>query len=177
MWPKAAGKWAWVTFSNTELKVLMSASLLLWSTPPVSKMFPPCRIKISTWVLQFWCWSPSCEKNGIRREKAFLWTALVYLVSLFTSSEQWFFSPNLTVIFLWYLPSLEGWGAVRMCPVFHLIQVCLNQVEHTMYARPENPRSTDVDFRSTKIINSFVYIKSYFKHIETGEEFQHPQAA
>jgi len=29
MWPKAAGKWSWVTFSKTELKVLMSASLLL----------------------------------------------------------------------------------------------------------------------------------------------------
>jgi len=43
------------------------------------------------------------------------------------------------------------------------------------YALSENPCSTDVGFRSTKIIKSFVYIRSYFKSIETGEEFQHPQ--
>lgn len=39
--PRAAGKWARVTFSNTELKVWTSAALQPGSPLPVSRMLPP----------------------------------------------------------------------------------------------------------------------------------------
>lgn len=40
-----------MTVSKTVLIVLTSACLLLGSPTPVSRMFPPCRTKTSTWIL------------------------------------------------------------------------------------------------------------------------------
>lgn len=59
MWPRAAGKWARMTFSSTELKVWMSAALQAGSPAPVSRMFPPCSTSRRTCVLQERCGQPS----------------------------------------------------------------------------------------------------------------------
>lgn len=59
MWPRAAGKWARVTFSSTELKVWMSATLQDGSPEPVSRMLPPCSTSRRTCVLQERCGQPS----------------------------------------------------------------------------------------------------------------------
>lgn len=59
MWPRAAGKWVRMTFSSTELKVWMSATLQDGSPEPVSRMFPPCSTSRRTCVLQERCGQPS----------------------------------------------------------------------------------------------------------------------
>lgn len=59
MCPRAAGKWARVTFSSTELKVWMSAALQEGSPEPVSRTFPPCNTSRRTCVLQ-----ERCEKTS-----------------------------------------------------------------------------------------------------------------
>lgn len=59
MWPRAAGKWARVTFSSTEVKVWMSAALQDGSPTPVSRMLPPCSTSRRTCVLQERCGQPS----------------------------------------------------------------------------------------------------------------------
>lgn len=64
-----------------------------------------------------------------------------------------------------------------MCARRATVNPVLSKPGRARCAPPGNPCSTEVGFLSTKTINQFVYIKSYLKYIETGEEFQHPQTA
>lgn len=69
---------------------------------------------------------------------------------------------------------LHWWCVHTPCVAFNSI---MSKPGRAHYALPENPCSTDVGFISIKIINRFVYMKSYLKYIETGGEFQHLQTA